>query len=93
MDAFAPLPAEGSFTRAVQRGKVKGPQQRGFTLENWEKALIEYCSGAADRVLYLSGVWFYTHFAQVRASTDEYLRLAELSSPLSLKAVIAAANM
>ncbi len=76
----------------MQRGFIKGPQQRGFRLEDWEKGFKKHAGGESDRVLFVSGVWFHTHFSYVRASIDACAEVAVLTSPLSISALTAVAN-
>jgi hypothetical protein len=92
MNSPSAHPKPGSFTDAVRDGQIKGPQQRGFSRASWEAGFKALGSGDADRILYNSGLWFDAHFTAVRAEIEKTAKLADLSGPISLKAVIAAAN-
>ena len=81
-----------NFVKAVRRGLIKGPQQRGFTVKNWTDGYRKYESNESDKVLFISGVWFHTHFKQTRNSTDAIVETAALTSPLSISAITAVVN-
>lgn len=83
----------GPFVLDVRRGKVKAPQQRAFTVEAWKQGLEKHGEpGLSDLRLYLTGMWFAIHFNEVRRLTDACAAAADLRNPLSVSAILAAAN-
>ena len=83
----------GPFVIDVRRGKVKGPQQRAFTPAAWKQGFEKYPNPPPSDVrLYVTGLWFAVHFAEMRKLTEACAATAKLRRPLSIMAILAAAN-
>ncbi len=62
----------GAFVKLVQTGRVKGPQQSGYSEYEWSKQFAT--AGKADSVdtaLYESGKWFHKEFTATRNITKQ----------------------
>lgn len=62
---------------------VKGPQQKGFSVEAWKRAfqLIQN-PDARDKALFMSCAWFAVEFENVRRMTGECANLVQSHTPI-----------
>jgi hypothetical protein len=74
-----------NFVNNVRKGIIKGPQQRGFTLDEWEKA-FQSIQGPddADKALFLSGEWFAAEFENARHMTSQCAKFVNNTAPLDV---------
>jgi len=58
-----------TFVDAVRRGKVKAPQQHGYSELHWSRVFHQHKDGTEqDERLHESGLWFGRRFASARAA-------------------------
>jgi hypothetical protein len=71
-----------TFTQGVRSGDTKGPQQRGFKIEDWHTTFdLQGKGNSEDAELHFAGTWFHREFVQIRSITADALNCFKWATP------------